>query len=286
MLSGLSVERVIFWGADVTGEREDFQGFEAVEPGCDSELNNIPKNAPTSPYEPRETGREILNILTLMSHDIRGPLNSLAAGLKLLKKGVYGTMTEGVSQEVDVLFAMVCGLLGNAEDFLARASSIDEGLDISKESIHVREDIIDPLLQELSREIQQRSLRIEDNLSAIPSDNLFIRGDRFWMKVILRNLLTNALKYASKEGRITIGFENLYSHIKINVFNTGTPIPEEYRSVLFKKFGRILSKENQNREGMGLGLYLVKEIIQRHGGCIWYEPMDDGSSFAFILPNN
>jgi signal transduction histidine kinase len=71
----------------------------------------------------------------------------------------------------------------------------------------------------------------------------------------------------------------------MNVFNIGTPIPEEYRSMLFSKFGRIPSKQNQNREGMGLGLYLVKEIIQHHGGCIWYEAMDDGSSFAFILPN-
>jgi signal transduction histidine kinase len=268
-----------------TGDEEASQGFAAVEPRCDTELNTVVKNSATWPYESREINGEILHILTLMSHDIRGPLNSLAAGLKLLKKGAYGTMAEGVSQEVDVLFDMVRGLIGSAEDFLARASSFDGGPDILREPLNVKKDVVTPLLQELSREIQQRCLRIDDNLNAIPSDSLLIRGDRFWMKVILRNLLTNALKYASKGGRIAIGFENLCSHIKMNVFNTGTPIPEEYRGVLFTKFGRFVSSENQNREGMGLGLYLVREIIQRHGGCIWYEPTDDGSIFSFILPN-
>ncbi len=285
IFSGLNIERDASLATYATGDEDVSQGFEAAEPPCDAEVNTIATNDATRPYESWRINREILNILTLMSHDIRGPLNSVAAGLKLLKKGVYGTMAEGVSQEVDVLFAMVLGLIGSAEDFLARASSIDGGLDISREPLHVKNDVVDPIFQELSREIQQRSLRIENNLNTIPFDSLLIQGDPFWMRVILRNLLRNALKYTPKGGRITIGFENLCSHIKMSVFNSGTPIPEEYRSVLFTKFGRVFSKESQKREGMGLGLYLVKEIIQRHGGCIWYEPMDDGSSFAFILPN-
>lgn len=283
---GVNLERDASWGEYTVNDKEVSQGFESGKSRCDDEFNIKTANITTRSHRSQEINREILNMLTLMSHDIRGPLNSVAAGLKLLKKGVYGAMTEGVSQEVDVLFAMVCGLLGNAEDFLARASSVDGGLDISKEPLNVKDDVVDPLIQELSREIQRRSLTVEDNLNAVPSDSLSIRGDQFWMKVILRNLLTNALKYASKGGRVTIGFENLCSHIRMSVFNTGTPIPEEKHSVLFTKFGRVPCKESQNREGMGLGLYLVKESVQRHGGCIWYEPMDDGSSFAFILPNN
>jgi signal transduction histidine kinase len=283
--SGLNVERDTSWGIYAAEDEEVSQGYEAVEPRFDAELNTIAKQGATRPYESREIDREILNILKLMSHDIRGPLNSVAAGLKLLKKGAYGTMAKGVSQEVDVLFAMVRELIGSAEDFLARASSFDDGPNISREPLNVKEDVVDPLLQELSREIQRRALIVEDNLNAVPCDSLLIQGDRFWMKVILRNLLTNALKYASKGGRVTIGFENLCSHIRMSVFNTGTPVPEKHRDVLFTKFGRVLSKENQNTEGMGLGLYLVRGIIQRQGGCIWYEPADDGSIFSFILPN-
>jgi two-component system sensor histidine kinase KdpD len=66
------------------------------------------------------------------------------------------------------------------------------------------------------------------------------------------------------------------------VYNTGPPIPEQKRSVLFTKFGRV--GEEPFSEGVGMGLFLVKEIINQHGGDIWYEEIDNGSAFFFTLP--
>ena len=227
---------------------------------------------------------EILNILKIMSHDIRGPLTTLGAGLKLLKKGAYGRMDTRASYEIDQLFSLLKGLMGNVEDFLGRAFSINGGLKMSREALHLNREIVQPVLLELSKEIQGRSITVQNHLDALSDKAHFIQGDRFWLKAIFRNLIRNAIKYGGRGCRIAIGFEDLRFHYRMNVHNTGKPVPEKFRDRLFTKFGRISSKENGNSESMGLGLYLVKEIVERHGGLIWYEATEKGSNFLFDLP--
>jgi len=227
---------------------------------------------------------EILNILKIMSHDIRGPLTTLGAGLKLLKKGAYGRMDSKASYQVDQLFSVLKGLMGNVEDFLGRAFSINGGLEMSREPLHLNREVVEPVLLELSKEIHDRSITVENYLDVLPHKAHFIQGDRFWLKAIFRNLIRNAIKYGGRGCRITIGFQDLKFQYRMNVHNTGKPVPEECRDRLFTKFGRISSKKNENSESMGLGLYLVKEIVEKHRGHIWYEATETGSNFLFNLP--
>jgi signal transduction histidine kinase len=219
-----------------------------------------------------------------MSHDIRGPLTTLGAGLKLLKKGAYGRMDSKASYQIDQLFSILKGLMGNVEDFLGRAFSVNGGLEMSREPLHLNQDVVQSVLLELSKDIQDLSITVENDLDGLSDKAHFIQGDRFWLKAIFRNLIRNAIKYGGKGCRIAIGFEDLKFQFRMNVHNTGKPIPEEFRDRLFTKFGRISSKENGNSDSMGLGLYLVKEIIERHGGYIWYEATESGSNFLFYLP--
>lgn len=111
------------------------------------------------------------------------------------------------------------------------------------------------------------------------------KENRFLLKAVMRNLLKNAIKYGGRGTRIAIGFKNCDDYITVNIYNSGTPIPREYRDRLFKKFDRV-SPERRSSEGMGLGLYLVKEIIINHGGVIRYEARTQGSNFVFTLPKD
>ncbi|SPJ14129.1 hypothetical protein SBDP2_1380005 [Syntrophobacter sp. SbD2] len=69
----------------------------------------------------------------------------------------------------------------------------------------------------------------------------------------------------------------------MNVYNSGNPILEEHRDRLFTKFAHI-DEGGEKRDGFGMGLYLIREIVRKHGGDMWYEPRQDGSDFIIILP--
>jgi signal transduction histidine kinase len=231
----------------------------------------------------RRLNEDILHMLMLMSHDIRGPLVALAATLKLLLRGSYGNMDESVRNTVRDLQGRVIRLLGLAEDYLGKARSLEGSLRLEREVLDLRQDIIDPLLDELAVEIAQREIVIDNRLGAIPAGTILVGANRTWLKTVFRNLFSNAIKYGGKGCRIAFGFEDHGAYYRLNVYNSGPPVPREDRDKLFTKFTRSDARGQEEHHGMGLGLYLIKEIIHRHGGDIWYEARHNGSNFTFTI---
>lgn len=228
----------------------------------------------------------VLNMVRIMSHDIRGSLVSMSATLKFLSRGYYGKMDEGVANNLKDLLSKTVSLIGITEEYLGRTFSVNDDLEMVGETLDLRQDIINPVLEELSGEIRDRHILIDNCLSAISTNQIPIKGSKIWLKIVFRNLLKNAIKYGVKGGMIAIGFENQGSYWRLNVFNSGKPIPEEYRDKLFTKFLRFGNNGNVNgiSDGMGLGLYLTKTIVQKLGGDIWYEAKENGSNFVLSLP--
>ncbi len=229
---------------------------------------------------------QILNMLKVMSHDIRGPLVSMSAILKLLNRGYYGKMDEGVANSLNGLLSNTIALIGIVEEYLGRTLSIDGDLEIEEEVLDLMQDIINPVLNELSSDLKDYRILIDNHLCATSTHPVSVKGNKILMKTVLRNLLKNAIKYGDKKGQIIIGVEECGPSYRLNVYNNGRPIPKEYHDKLFKKFVRIGKNGNGNgiSDGMGFGLYLTKTILQKHGGDIWYEPKEDGSNFVFTLP--
>lgn len=232
----------------------------------------------------RTLNEHILTMLMIVSHDIRSPLIAIAATLKLLIRGVYGKIDESPKETLKDLYGRINRLNGIAEDYLGKASVITGEVQMERKVLDLREDIIDPILDELSPEIERRGIIIDNRLGSIPANQISTKADKIWLKIVFRNLFCNAIKYGGPGCTISFGFEKHATHYKLNVYNSGQPIPEECRPKLFTKFSRISEGNNGNSHGIGLGLYLVKEIIQKHGGDIWYEPKENGSNFVFTLP--
>lgn len=230
----------------------------------------------------RELNENILNMLMIMSHDIRGPLVSMAATLKLLLRGSFGRMDESVWHTVEDLLARVRNLIGIAEDCLGKAHSFEVTQHVERNAIDLRQDIIDPVLDEVSSEIEQQQILIDNRLGAIPAGRIPIGVNMIWLKTVFRNLFKNAIKYGGKGCKIAFGFEDHGSFYRLNVYNSGNPIPEEYRDRLFTKFTHI-DDGAEKKDGFGMGLYLIREIIRKHEGDIWYEARKDGSDFILIL---
>ena len=229
---------------------------------------------------------DIVNLLKIMSHDIREPLVSMVATLKLLNRGSCGKMGEEVADKIKKILSNATRLTAIAEEHLGRTFAANEEFEIEGEPLYLIQDIINPVLEELSPELKDRPIEMDGQLNSPFTNQIFAKGNKLWLKTIFRNLIRNAIKRSGKRGRIAIGFENKGSSYRLNVYNEGKTIPDQCRDRLFTKFGCIgnSGNGNGNDNGMGLGLYLIRKIIQKQGGKIWYEAREHGSNFVFTLP--
>ncbi len=224
----------------------------------------------------------ILNMLRMMTHDIRSPLLTMSATLKLVQRGHYGGMDESVVNTIRDLTTRVDKILGIADDCLGKAHVVDDKIHLQKEAFDLRQEIIEPVINELASEIEMRQVTIDNRLGSVPTGTILVNANKIWLKSVYRNLFKNAIKYGGERVTIAYGYEDLGSHYKFCVYNNGPVIPEENRQVLFTKFGR--TGGDSAKEGIGMGLYLAKEVITQHGGEIWYEDIDNAGGFFFTLP--
>ncbi len=182
------------------------------------------------------------------------------------------------------LFSKTNGLIGMTDEYLGKTFSMNDDRPANPGAVDLMQDIIKPVLEELSAELKGHPLLIDNSFTR---NRISVKGGWVWLKTVLRNLLKNAIKHGEKECTISLGFEDRGSSYHLNVYNSGKPIPEEYRDKLFSEFMQVRSGGDDHRhpEGMGLGLYLIKKIIQKEGGDIWYEAKKNGSNFVFTFPS-
>jgi signal transduction histidine kinase len=111
-------------------------------------------------------------------------------------------------------------------------------------------------------------------------------ADRNLLRIVYENLLSNAVKYGRQGGRIVLDACRRGKDVEISVFNDGEAIPQERADRLFSKFQRFDGGDPSGRRGTGLGLFIVKQIIEQHGGRVWIESAaGDGVTFRFVLPD-
>jgi len=230
---------------------------------------------------------EILNMLKVMSHDVRGSLLSMSATLKLLTRGYYGKIDEDIAKHLKELFSRTTSLIGVTEEYLDSVLHIDDDWGKEGKVWDLMKDIIEPLLEELSVEAKDNRIQMVPHSDALFIKGIPIKANRVGLKAVFRNLIRNAIKYGEKGCTIIIGIEDDGRSYRVNIYNQGKPISEEYRDKLFSPFMHHGNSRNDSggNYGMGLGLYLTKKIIEKHGGAMWYEAEENGSTFIFTLPS-
>ena len=118
-----------------------------------------------------------------------------------------------------------------------------------------------------------------------PADWPAVPGDPARLEQVLNNLVSNAIKYSTPGGRIEISGRALPDEVIVTVSDEGTGIPLEEQPRVFERFFRGARERNQRTPGAGLGLYLVKAIVEAHGGRIWVESNPgEGAAFSFAIP--
>ncbi len=246
-----------------------------------NELSLVNGGSSSDSLEPKT--KEMMNMMRILSHDIRGSLVSVGAAVKLIKKGAYGGVGEVLGNELDKVLSAVKGSIGILEDFMGKSFVVNEDLEIIKEPLQLNEDVLEPVFKEISGEIRSHSVMFRNGLLYKSEQELMIRGNRFWLKAVFRNLLRNAIAYGGRGCMVAVGLRDQGDHLRLNVYNRGKTVPQEHRDKLFTKFSTMPRGNHGGSGGMGLGLFLVKEIVERHGGKIAYEALRYGSNFVFTL---
>lgn len=222
-----------------------------------------------------EREKHILDMISIATHDIRGPLISIASTIKLLVRGAFGPIDESVKVTLSDISARIKHLEKIVSEYLCKSSLMNVKMPY-KEYLDLRQDIIDPILDEFSSEIEENKIRIDSRLGAIPSNRIIIKANVHWIRVVYRNLIRNAVKYAAL-GYIAFGFEDKGDHYRLNVYNSGLPVPEENRTKIFEQF--------ESKNSTGLGLAISRNLILKHGGDMWYEnTWDNHPNFIFTIP--
>ncbi len=142
--------------------------------------------------------------------------------------------------------------------------------------------IADGVLEELGPEIKNKKLEIRRNYDKkLP----IINADPNLSRIIFHNILTNAVKYTPKRGRISLTIKKQELNILIEISDTGCGIPKHQQSEIFKKLFRADNAQGVEPDGTGLGLYIVKAVIEQPGGKIWFKSEENkGTVFYITIP--
>lgn len=230
-----------------------------------------------------EASASKVSFLTRMSHEIRTPINTiLGMNEMILRENKDIAITEYVnySQKAG---RMLLSLVNDVLDF----SKIDSGVLHIADNPYSLTEILSDSYHMLEARAKKKDLTVELNVDKRTPNQL--SGDEVAIKQILTNLLTNAVKYTSK-GCITLGVSGMYADngefsLKITVADTGDGIREEDIGKLYESFSRLDEKKNQNIEGSGLGLPIVKQLVDKMEGEIKVQSVyGKGSLFTVVLP--
>ncbi len=143
-------------------------------------------------------------------------------------------------------------------------------------------NLIQICLDELKPEILPKKLKIK---TAFPKNLPLINADPKLTAIIVQNLLSNAVRYTPASGKIVVSLDNNNDQLLFSVSDSGLGIPKHQHSKVFTKLFRGDNIQQLEPDGSGLGLYIVKEIVNKAGGNIWFQSQENqGSTFYFSLP--
>jgi PAS domain S-box-containing protein len=219
--------------------------------------------------------------LSVASHELKTPLTSLLGNAQLLQRRVQqqGTFTERNEQAINVIAAqakrlskMIVALLDLSRIEMGQLSIEHEPVDLCA--------LVRRVVAEVQPALDQH--RVE----GVGTDaRLLVEGDELRLDQVLQNLIQNAIKYSPEGGLVVVEVEQRGDRAYVAVIDQGIGIPPQALPRLFERLYRAGNVEERQISGMGIGLYVVREIIALHGGTVEVQSEEGrGSTFAFYLP--
>jgi signal transduction histidine kinase len=229
----------------------------------------------------KELDRQKTEFVSIAAHQLRAPLTAIKGYSSMILEGSFGEISDKVKEAVSRVFESSRRLTNVIEDFLNVTR-----IELGKMKYDMTEfplgKLVEQIVIDMKPPIEKRGLTI-----FFDTDNTgpyIIRADQGKMAQVISNLIDNAIKYTPK-GSINVKIARTDKKIHLTVSDTGVGVSPEMLPRLFEKFVRATEAGKVNYIGTGLGLFVVKQIIEAHGGRVWAESdgLGKGSRFTVEL---
>ena len=234
-----------------------------------------------SNFQLQEANRLKDEFLANISHELRTPLTSVLGFSETMASGRLGDLNEKYSRCCKYIIQNGKNMLRLIDDLLDISLVQTNRVVLNRDDIAVK-SIIQDCINNLKSDLERKNIKVvflcSDDLSMAYADPLRL-------KRIVGSLLDNAIKFNKYNGKIEIRIVEKSNLFEISVEDTGIGISQDNFKIIFEKFRQVDGSTTREYGGTGIGLALVKELVNLHGGEVWVESrMGEGSSFTFTLP--
>ena len=228
--------------------------------------------------ERKEAERRKDDFLSMASHELRTPITSVKVYTQLLQRMFEKEGKQEPSQYLSKMDTQINKLTQLIYSLLDVSRLQADKLVLTEESFD-----FDALVHDTVENIQQTTLRHSIKIEG--SIGKSIVGDRERLGQVLRNLITNAVKYSPRNATIYLCLSTTDEQLTVRVQDFGIGIPKHQQAKVFERFYRVYDNKDTTYPGLGIGLYIAREIIMRHRGTLSVESIEgQGSIFSFSLP--
>lgn len=221
--------------------------------------------------------------VSVAAHQLRTPLSIIKWSLDMFIKGDAGKITAQQKDFLNKTFLTNERLIRIINDLL-NVAKIEEGRYIYQPKILEFNELVEQTFDSLKDLAKRRGISYKLNVVDGKKPKV-VKVDVEKMSLAIKNLLENALKYTAPKGKILVQLERKNNHLEVFVKDSGVGIPKDQQPRIFSKFFRSANVIKMETDGSGLGLFIAKNVIEAHGGKIWFESVENkGTTFFFTLP--
>jgi PAS domain S-box-containing protein len=227
--------------------------------------------------EAERVGRLKDEFLATVSHELRTPLNAILGWATVLRRLDARSEDHLRGLETIERNARVQGQI--IADLLDMSRIISGKVQLDVQPIDLNE-VIHAALDAVKLSIEARKLRVRATLDARAGR---LRGDPARLQQVFWNLLTNAVKFTPSGGRIDVVMERVNSHVEVSIEDTGIGIKPEFLAFVFDRFRQADASTTRRHGGLGLGLSIVKHLVELHGGSVRVKSPGEGLGATFVV---
>jgi signal transduction histidine kinase len=227
--------------------------------------------------------RNYMQMLGFVTHELKAPLAAIQSMISVIVEGFVGEVPDTVKHRLLRIQRNCEELQGMVKNYLDLSRAERGELAAQKAIINFHQDVVEPCVEHTRTLFHSHDI----TLTVTSPEDLMVLADPELLRIALTNYLTNAAKYGAEHGQATLTVVEDQGVILVSVWNEGAGFTAKEHPELFGKFSRLRNKNTASKRGSGLGLFLIRRILEQHDGEVWAESEPgQWAKFCFKLPMN